>query len=83
VTTSASGGWVVEQPIASVTDAEGNVLQGAGVARVYVATEQRAKEIVQQGADALPPVVRTYREIPLDEMPAKARDNLLASRAPE
>lgn len=42
----------------------------AGIARLYVADEARAKEI----AAAHPG--RTYRAIPYDEMPATARANL-------
>ena len=48
-------------------------------ARVYVGTKERAEEIVAQGAANN--VVRTWREIPLSDMPLFARDNLLRARA--
>jgi len=72
-------GFVVEQPVDSITK-DHAVIRGTGTARVYVGTEARAKEIVEQGASATPPVIRTYRRIPLAEMPEHARVNLLAAR---
>lgn len=57
-------GYVVESPCC---DQDGTRV---GTFRVYVATEARAQEIVSQGAD------RTYRAMPLAEMPVKARANL-------
>jgi hypothetical protein len=57
--------FVVESP---VVDASGTRV---GIARVYVATEVRAQEI----ANAHP--ARAYRAIPFEDMPEKARANLL------
>lgn len=44
-----------------------------GVFRVYVATEARAKEIAEAAEG------RTYRCLPISELPVAARDNLLNS----
>ncbi len=62
-----TGAFVVESP---VTRPDGT---RAGVARVYVKTEARAQEIASQHPE------RTYRAISLDEMPEKARANMLRS----
>jgi hypothetical protein len=52
---------------------ESSIGNGA-TARIYVGSEKRAKEIVDDGARA--GVVRTFRAISPDEMPAEARSNL-------
>lgn len=52
-----------------------------GTARVWVDSEERAREIVADGRRATPPVERTYRAVPLDAVPEKARVNLLRARA--
>lgn len=57
--------YVVEGPV--LRDAQG---ERVGMPRVYVATEERAKEIT-----ALHPE-RTWRALPVEEMPAAARGNL-------
>lgn len=57
-------GYVVESP---VTDAAGKV---AGVARIYVATEERAKALAANHPQGL------YSAIPYSLMPAVARENL-------
>lgn len=58
-------GYVVESPVTRSDGAR------TGTARVYVATEARAREI----AGAHPS--RTWRALPFEEMPAAARDNLI------
>jgi hypothetical protein len=57
-------GFVVESPALNQDGSR------AGTFRVYVATEERAKEIASAAPD------RTWRSIPFDEMPEKARANL-------
>lgn len=57
-------GYVVESPI------KGHGGARDGTARVYVASEARAKEIADAHKD------RTFRPIPYSEMPQKARENL-------
>jgi hypothetical protein len=61
--------YVVEGPV--FRDAKGECI---GMPRVYVATEERAKEIA-----ALHPE-RTWRAISGEDMPAAARENLLRQR---
>lgn len=60
--------YVVESP---VTDSRGKV----ATARVYVATEERAREI----ASAHPE--RTWRMIQLNDMPLAAKENLIRSKS--
>lgn len=61
--------YVVESPVTGSDPKMAN-----GTARVYVDSEARAIEIASGHPE------RTYRKIPLSEMPDKARDNLLRAR---
>ncbi len=72
--------FVVEQDVGCINE-NGVEVPGSGTARVYVGTEARAKEIVHDGLTAKPPKLRSYRRVPLAEMPEQARLNLLRARA--
>lgn len=73
-------GFVVEQPVSGV-NAHGSMQAGVGTARVWCGSQARAEQIVREGAEATPPVARTWRRVPLTEMPQAARENLLRARA--
>ena len=75
-------GFVVESTVEALErSGDGPVtVVHTGTARVWVGSEERAKQIVREGLEASPPVHRTYREVAVAEMPAFARENLLLSR---
>lgn len=64
-------GYVVESEISRNDGAK-------GTARLWVGTRGRALELVKQGHEA--GVMRTFREVPISQMPTDARDNLLRAR---
>ncbi|MDQ2668032.1 MAG: hypothetical protein M3Z05_18820 [Gemmatimonadota bacterium] len=55
--------FVVESPVEiKQRQDDGTIEMRTGTSRVWVETEDRAKAIIQQGLDAVPPVTnRTYR----------------------
>lgn len=59
-------GYVVESAVYA-----GDTNVRAGTARIYVATEARARELAGEKRGA------TYRPIPYAEMPQAARNNLM------
>lgn len=65
---AAADAYVVESRI---VDEHGN----GGTARVYVATEERARQIASEHPG------RTWQAIGLEAMPEKARLNMLRARA--
>lgn len=63
--------FVVESPVVRKTDGV-----RVGTARVWVATEERAKQIASEHPE------RTYRPVTENEMPEKVRAGLASAAAP-